>query len=218
MWFNGELRDVKWHNTVNAFSLLKTTSSTDTPFMSSTQAHETLVSYFNTLQDPSEKPGLDRRSYRLHFDDNSGLAMALRLIQESTPEALHNLYVLKNDAYWKTFSKPAFKTPSMVNFTSGWSMTGNNYFEWAKHDVLKPLKFSNTINLNFVPFVPKFYLDEEVRTRTNLVDSISGLSMLYSLAEELKENTTAHNAVDAISRHYLPQLCDNSLFLDVCKN
>ena len=211
VWFNDELKDVKWHNSVNAFSLLKATSSSEAPFMSSTQAHETLVSFFKTTQDPSEKPGLDRKSYRLHFDDNSELAKALRLIQESTPEALHKLYTAHTEKYWKTFSTPTFKTPSMVNFTSGWSLTGNNYLEWAKHDELKPLPFSDSINLHYVPFIPKLYLEEEAKTRTNLVDSITGLSMLYSLAKELESNVTAHTAVEAISRHYLPQLCENSL-------
>ena len=71
---------------------MNTVSNNEMPYMSATKAHEALVSCFNVVQDPSEKPGLDRRSYRVHFDDNSELAKAIRLIQESAPEALHNLF------------------------------------------------------------------------------------------------------------------------------
>ena len=214
VWFNDELRDVKWHKTKNAFTLMNTVSNNEMPYMSATQAHEALVSCFNVVQDPSEKPGLDRRSYRVHFDDNSELAKAIRLIQESAPEALHSLFTggsAETEKFWKTFSKPTLKTPSMVNFSSGWNFSGKSYLTWAKNDKLNPLEFSGRLDLNFVPFIPPFYLEEETRTRSILVDSISGLSMLDSLAKELKENLILHTAVEAISRHYLPQLCDNSL-------
>ena len=166
---------------------------------------------FDAVHDPSEKPGLDRKSYRVHFDDNSGLAHALRLIQESTPDALNFLYMENHESFWKSFSDPAFKPTSMVNFSSGWTLTGTNYLEWAKYEKLNPRKFQTEVRLNFVPFVPHKYLEAECRARAHLVDSISGLSMLGSLATQLKGNQTCHKAVDSISRHYLSLLSDSSL-------
>ena len=217
MWFNDELTDVKWHRSVNAFSLMNTNEKEESPFMSSTQAHEALISCFKTRQDPSEKPGLDRKSYQVNFDDNSGLAHALRLIQKSTPDALHNLYIENNADFWKSFSNPAFKPTSLVNFSSGWTLTGKNYLEWAKHGKLEPGQFSREVRLNFNPSVPPKYLEAESRTRTQLVNSISGLSMLDSLAKELKGNAASHTAVEAISRHHLSVLSDYSLRWFVAK-
>ena len=133
----------------------------------------------------------------------------MRLIEQGTSDALHNLHKEEKDVFWKTFSNPAFKPSSMVNFSSGWTLTGNNYLEWAKHKKkLKPLPFSKEIRLGFTPSIPAKYLDAECRTRAQLVDSISGLSMLDSLAKELKDNIAAHTAVEAILKHYLSLLGD----------
>ena len=217
VWFNGQLRDAKWHPTIDAFSLL-TTSTTDTPFMSSTQAHESLVSQFNAMQDPSEKPGLDRKSYRIHFDDSTGLAHALRLIKQETPDALHNLYTGDYKSYWKLFSNSAFKPSTMVNFSSGWTLTGQDYLKWAKkNDKLNTKDFSREIQLSYTPIVPHRYLEEECSTRARVVDSISGLSMLDSLAKEVKSNINTHTTVEAISRHYLSLLSDTTLRWYVAK-
>ena len=210
VWFNDELREVKWHPTIDAFSLVNTPKN-ESPFMSNVQAHESLVSYFHAQQDHSEKPGLDRKSYRVPFDENSGLAKALRLIKQETPSGLHNLYIGKSDDYWKSFSNSAFKTTSMVNFSSGWTHTGTNYLEWAKNDKLNTLKFSQECRLHFTPSVPNKFLEAECKARAQLVDSISGLAMLDSLAKAVQDNGATHTAVEAISRHYLSILSDTTL-------
>ena len=202
VWFNGELCDVKWHRSVNAFSLINTTVKDEVPFMSATQAHESLVSFFKATQDPDEKPELDRKSYQKHFDDNSGLARALRLIVQGTSDALHHLHADDIEAFWKTFSNTEFKPSSMVNFSSGWTLTGDNYLEWAKFKKLDTFPFSKEVRLGFTPHVPSRFLEAECKARAQLVDSISGLSMLDSLAKEFKDNAAAHSAVEAISKHY----------------
>ena len=211
VWFNGELRDVKWHRSVNAFSLINTTVKDEVPFMSATQAHESLVSFFKATQDPAEKPGLDRKSYQRHFDDNSGLARALRLIVQGTSDALHHLHADDIEAFWKTFSNTEFKPSSMVNFSSGWTLTGDNYLEWAKFKKLDPFPFSKEVRLGFTPYVPGRFLEAECKARAQLVDSITGLSMLDSLAKEFKDNAAAHSAVEAISKHYSSLLGDTVL-------
>ena len=211
VWFNGELRDVKWHRSVNAFSLINTTTKDEVPFMSATQAHESLVSFFKATQDPAEKPGLDRKSYQRHFEDNSGLARALRLIEQGTSDALHHLHTEDIEAFWKTFSNGEFKPSSMVNFSSGWTLTGDNYLEWAKFKKLEPLPFSKQVRLGFTPHIPNKFLEAESKTRAQLVDLISGLSMLDSLAKEFKDNAAAHTAVEAISKHFSSLLGDTVL-------
>ena len=211
VWFRGELRDVRWHTSKNAFSLLGTTSDKETPFMSPNQAHEALVTAFNTVQDPSEKPGLDRKSFRAHFDDNSGLAQALRLIQQSTPDALLCLIRVEQENFWKSLNNPAFKPFSMVNFTSGWNFTNTSYFEWAKNEKLDPQKFASEASLTFVPAIPNKFLEAELRARAQLVNAISGLGMLDLLAKQLKDNSPTHTATEAISRHFLTFLSDYSL-------
>ena len=158
-----------------------------------------------------KKPGLDRKAYRVHFDENSGLAQALHVIQQNTPDALHNLYTTNLKSFWKSFSNPAFKPSSMTNFSSGWNLSDMNYLEWAKNDKLSPAKFAREVNLPFMPTVPNKYLEAECRDRANLVNAISGLSMLESLAKKLKDSVTTHTAIEAISRHFLSVLSDTSL-------
>ena len=217
VWFNGELRDVKWHPTTDAFSLV-TVSDIDTPFMTSTQAHESLVTYFNTLQDPSEKPGLDRKSYQVHFNDNKGLAHAMRLIQEQSSTALHRLYS-DSHKYWETFSNPAFKASTMVNFSSGWTFAGDRkYLDWASNKNLDPSEFGEKIMLPYPIHVPPIYLKKENKERTLVVDSLSGLSMLESLAYNLRSDIPAHTAVEAISRHYCSLYGDTTLSWYKAKN
>ena len=211
VWFNGELRDVKWHRSVNAFSLINTTVKDEVPYMSATQSHESLVSFFKATKHPAEKPGLERKSYQRHFDDNSGLARALRLIVQGTSDAIHHLDTEDFESFWKTYSSSEFKPSSMVNFTSGWTVTGDNYLEWAKFKKLDPLPFSKEVRLGFTPYIPGRFLEAECKTRAQVVDSISGLSMLESLAKEFKDNAAAHSAVEAISKHFSSLLGDTVL-------
>ena len=216
VWFNGQLRDAKWHPTVDAFSLLNS-STTETPYMSSTQAHESLVSHFKTTQDPMDKPGLNRKAFRVHFDDSTGLAHALRLIKQETPDALHHLYTNDLTSFWKMFTNSGFKTSTMINFSSGWPLTDQKYLDWAKNDKLNTKVFSREVTLSYYPVVPTKYLDEELRARSRVVDSITGLGMLESLAKEVKSNVTIHTSVEAIARHYLSVLSETTLRWYVAK-
>lgn len=64
-----------------------------------------------------KKPGLDRKAYRVHFNENSALAQALHVIQKNTPDALHNLCTTNLESFWKSISNQAFKPSSMANFS-----------------------------------------------------------------------------------------------------
>ena len=216
VWFNGQLRDAKWHPTEDAFSLLNS-ATTETPYMSSIQAHESLVSHFRTTQDPTDKPGLNRRSYRVHFDDTTGFAHALRLIKQETPDALHHLYTNDLTSFWKLFTNSSFKTSTMINFSSGWILTDQKYLDWAKNEKLTTRVFSREVSLSYYPLIPSKYLEEELRARSRVVDSLTGLGMLDSLAKEVKSNVTVHTSVEAIARHYLSVLSEATLRWYVAK-
>ena len=185
--------------------------------MSDTQAHEALVSYFKTMQDPSENTGLGRKSYRIHFDDTTGLAHALRLIKQETPDTLHHLYTNDLTSFWKMFTNSGFKTSTMINFSSGWILTDQKYLDWAKNDKLTTRVFSREVSLSYYPLVPSKYIEEELRARSRVVDSITGLGMLDSLAKEVKSNVTVHTSVEAIARHYLSVLSETTLRWYVAK-
>ena len=216
VWFDGQLRDAKWHPTKDAFSLLSS-PTIETPYMSAIQAHESLVSHFRTTQDPMDKPGLDRKAYRVHLDDSTGLAHALRIIKQETPDALHCLYTNELNNFWKFFKNPCFKTATMSNFSSGWFLSDQKYLDWAKKDQLTTYGFSREVILSYIPFVPPKYLEEECKARARVADAITGLSMLDSLAKEVKSNVTVHTSVEAIARHYLSVLRETTLHWYIAK-
>ena len=153
VWFDGELRDVKWHRYIDAFSLINASSS-ENQFMSALQAHENLVSFFDATQDTSAKPGLARKCYRVPFDDSKGFGHALGLMQKESETLLHHLYTEDHKKFWNGFSNQVFKPASVVDFSSGWTLTNEKYMEWAKNEHLKTFPFSLQIQLNYTPFVP----------------------------------------------------------------
>ena len=59
---------------------------------------------------------------------------------------------------------------------------------------------------------------KENKKRTLVVDSLSGLSMLESLAYNLRSDIPAHTAVEAISRHYCSLYGDTTLSWYKAKN
>ena len=125
---------------------------------------------------------------------------------------------ISKKTFWDSFSDSAFKTTTMVNFSSGWVLTGQKYLDWASNEKLSTSKFAVKVMLPYTPFVPPVYLKKECTERMVVVDSISGLSMLESLAKNLKSDPPAHTAVQAISRHYCSLFADNTLRWYITKN
>merc|ERR1712240_817519 len=53
----------------------------------------------------------------------------------------------------------------MVNFETGWSLTGPKYMDWAKGSILSMEKVADDLDLvEYIPFVPTNYLDKERNT------------------------------------------------------
>ena len=203
---DSQLKYYKWHASGKAFSILKSSNKEESPFMLPSQAHETLVSYFKATQEVHDKSGSTRRCYRTHFDGGSELADAMNIISAKTSTALHNLYAMKEDGCGNVFPNTAFRPCSLVNFSSGWTLTGSDYMKWARFEPLCMKEVSRQLRVNYNPCVPKAYLEKEKITRSKIVDCLSGLNMLESASKSIKDNITLSSTLDAISRHWLPFL------------
>ena len=203
---DNQLKYFKWHSSGKAFCIVKTSSAEASPYMLPSQAHETLVSFCKAATDVNDKTGNLRRCYRTHFDSESGLAEALNIIKSKSPSALHSLY--KDEDFTTLFPKVAFRPVSVVNFSSGWSLTSSDYMKWAKFENLDMKETSLQLKLPYTPFVHKEYLEKEKLTRSKIVDTLSGLSMLESATKSIKNNTTLVSVLEATSRHFLSFLKD----------
>ena len=199
------------HPSGKAFRVIKSSEHTESPYMTTIQAHDALVSYFHATEVSSDKLGPDNRSFRLHFDDNSGISQALRLIKDNTPKALHMIYRGDQQNLYKCLPSSAFNAVSMVHFATGWNLTsGSNFLKWAKNEVLDLENVSRIFSLPYVPFVPVKYLNEEKIARAKLLECISGISMLDQTIKETKDKLLA-NTLGAIARHFLSCLKDAAL-------
>ena len=176
-------------------------------------AHDTLLAFQNARPSGAFKDNLNRKCYSKQFNENSGLAKALRLLQEETPSVITKMLRNgKEDKAATPFSQDAFKTLSMVNFETGWTLTGDNYMEWAKGNTISLHKVADELDItDYTPFVPMKYLEKERDTRAKLVNHITGLDMLEALTDKLTDQPATASYTQAISRHLSAQLKDFTL-------
>ena len=100
----------------------------------------------------------------------------------------------------------------MVNFETGWTLTGSKYMDWAKGSPFNLDQVANDLDvIEWTPFVPTKYLEKEKDTRARLVNHISGMDMLETLTSGLSELPAAASFSQAISRHFLPPLKEYTL-------
>ena len=130
---NGVVTPIKWHHTRHAFSVSKRSHQEEIPYMSAYQAHDTILAFQNLQPSPVIRDNLNRKCYTRHFTESSGLAKALRILQEDTPTITNRLCRRKKDDKGATpFAQDTFRPVSMANFETGWTLTGSNYMDWAK--------------------------------------------------------------------------------------
>ena len=213
IWINGKLKDVIMHPSGKAFRVIKSVEQKDSPYMTPIQAHDALVSFFHASEVSSDKLGPENRSFRLHFDDTSGLAHALRIIKEDTSKALHTLFMGDNQKLYKSISVSAFSPVSMVHFATGWNLTsGSTFMKFAKNEVIDLGSVSNLLRLPYTPSVPSKFLNDEKYARIKFLDGISGISMLDQTIKEVEnENEVTANTLKAVARHFLSGLKDTAL-------
>ena len=209
---NGVVTPIKWHHNRHAFSVSKRTHQEEIPYMSGFLAHDTILAFQNLQPSPLIKDNLNRRSYTRHFTETSGLAKALRLLQEDTPTVTNRLFRRKKDDKGASpFSQDTFKPVSMANFETGWNLTGTNYMDWARAAIINLENVANEIDLDYIPVVPMKYLEAERDTRAKLSNHMSGMDMLEVLTQGISEMPAAANFATAISRHFTPALKDYTL-------
>ena len=209
---NGVVTPIKWHHTRQAFSVSKRSHQEEIPYMSAYQAHDTILAFQNLQPSPIIKDNLNRRCYTRHFTESSGLAKALRILQEDTPTVTNRLFRRKKDEKGATpFSQDTFKPVSMANFETGWTLTGTNFMEWAKGAIINLENVANELDLDYIPVVPIKYLEAEKEARAKLTNHMSGMDMLEVLTQGISELPAAANFALAISRHFTPALKDYTL-------
>lgn len=210
---NGVLTPIKWHHSRQAFTVLKRNHQDDIPYMGQYHAHDTLLAFQNAQPGAIFKDNMSRKCYSRHFEESSGLAKALRLLKEETPTVLSSmLRNTKGEKGQVPFQQEAFKILSMVNFETGWSLTGSNYMDWAGGHLINLDKVADELDLtDFTPYVPQKYLERERNTRARLVNHISGMDMLEALTGKLFSQPAFASFSQAISRHFTAPLKDYTM-------
>ena len=211
VWLNNELKEFIRHP--SKFDAIRTIEDTaqDTPYMTSYQAHETLISLFGADKVTSDKLGPHNRSFRLPLEEESGLAHALRIIHTCTPSALYSIHIGDRNSIASTFTPTAFEAASVINFTSGWNLTSNSdYLKWAKNEVINLKQASEALLLKWMIFVPPKQLQAEKLARKMLVEHISGLGMLNRNIKETKDPRQA-SGLQATAKQFLAILKDLTL-------
>ena len=94
---NGVVTPIKWHHSRQAFSVSKRNHQEEIPYMSAYLAHDMILAFRNLQPSPIIKDNLNRRCYTRHFTESSGLAKALRILQEDTPTVTNRLFRRKKE-------------------------------------------------------------------------------------------------------------------------
>ena len=198
--------DVKWHHEHHrAFAQIKKPVSRKSPYVDPEIGHQNLMSLLKLNPCASEAQIGRRKGFVTSLEKESGLALTLTEVKDSEREILRELIEGNKDKLRKHFKDDAFKTVSMANLTSGWSITSSEYIEWAKLQPLDLTEMSDHLGLS-LNFVKKELLDEEKFSRCELVDFITGMCLMEKLHKLVRKDTNTYNVSLAISRHFMPTL------------
>ena len=208
VWLNNELKEFIRHpSKPDAIRTIEDTVH-DSPYMTSYQAHETLISFFGADKVASDKLGPHNRSFRLPLDEDSGLAHALRILHSCTPTALFTIHTGDKKSIASAYTPSAFEAASVINFTSGWNLTTNSdYPKWAKNEVINLKQVSEALRLKWMVYVPPKIMQAEKCARNILVEHISGLAMLNRNIKEA-EGPRQASGLQATAKQFLPILKD----------
>ena len=197
------------HQRKSAYRTVSIQSETESPFMETHQALDTLVSYFSTHRVPGDKIGPSNRSFKGQLDQSFNLSHVLRLLQNNSPKAVDAIYRTNNKEYEAAFPASAFDAVSIINYTVGWQFTKEDAFSvFASSDFVDLLEASRKLEIRGTIFVPKQYLTEERSTRTRLIEYISNLGMLDGIIAKVEANSPLNEALKATARHSLSFLKD----------
>ena len=200
------------HPIKNAFRTVPHPPQTESPFMSTNQAYDTLASFLHARKESTDKLGPQGRSFRLHLDDASDMNHALRLLQGCSPTVVWNLYSGGPKKIDSDFPASAFDPVSFVHYSSGWTLTSDSDFsKFAKAETLDLHATARNLRLPYHIHVPNKYLLEEKTTRLRLLDYISGLGMLDSIIRSIDSNTPLVDALKATARHQVSFLKEFAL-------
>ena len=209
IWLNNELKPFIRHPSKQDAVRTLEESTESCPYMSAYQAFQTLISRFGADKVTADKLGPKNRSFRLHLEENSGLAKAMQILHTCSSSALQNLHSGDKQNFTSAFTTSVFEAVSAVHFISGWNFSDDSdYLKFAKDDTidLKKTTCSLEIYLYTIHIHPKL-LQAERSTRRCLIECISGLAMLDRNIAETKDPSQA-SSLSATARQFLSILKD----------
>ena len=210
---DGYLRSFIRHPNQNYIRILEDSTDAQTIYMSKARAFDILTSHLNVSKVHSDKMGPSNRCFRLNYDSTSGLAKAIRSLCESSKKALHALFTGTTDPLNLTQLFPSsFESVSVVNFSSGWDLSGDSDFAtWAK---FKPLDLSTTsmeLDLTYIISIPEKYLEAEKKTRSRFHEIITTIRMLEQKGKLCKHAENDKEFCLALAEQNLTNLRDSFL-------
>ena len=203
---NHEAIDVKWHHRENAFAQIKYSAKRNSPYVDPDIGHQNLMSALELLPCSGDPPGAKRKCFSANFDNDSGLATALKSIKDKDSKIMQSLFSNNDDEFRRCFSEDTFRAVSMANFTSGWSLTGSEYLAWAKFAPLDVIEISEALGDSSPIRVKKELLEEEKQTRMELVNFLTAMNLLEKLQKKVNGDPSTYSIAMAISRHILTSL------------
>lgn len=198
------------HTRKSAYRTVATQREPESPFMGTHQALDTMISFLCTQRETSDKVGPSNRSFRGALDDSSHLGHALRILLKNAPKAIDALYRNDTKEYAAAFPSSAFDAVAVINYTTGWHFTRDEFKVFASGDFLDLNEASRKLEIRGTIWVPKPYLVEEKNTRIRFLEYVSNLGMLEGIISKVEPNSPLSEALKATSRHSLSFLKDYS--------
>ena len=211
---DGHLRSFIRHPNQNYIRILEDSTDADTIFMSKARAFDILTSHLKVSKVHSDKMGPSNRCFRLNYDSTSGLAKAIRSLCESSKKALHALYTGTVDPLnlIKHFSS-SFEIVSVVNFSSGWDLSGDSDFAtWAKFKTLDLETTSLELKLDYTLSIPEKYLVAEKKTRSRFHECMTTIRMIEQKGKLSSHSENEKEFYMAMAEQHLTNLRDSFLF------
>ena len=205
---NGNFTQCVQHPTKPAFRTVAGTVETDSPFMGTSQALDTITAFLFTQQDSRDKMGPSNRSYRGQIREDSDMHRTMKILTDSAPKAMDAIFRDDLKALESSFPASAFDPVSVINFTSGWNFTTEKDFsKMAKGEPLDLKEASDNLQLDYTINVPKKYMLDEKTTRTRLFEYISTIGTLDNIISKVQDPGLA-DVLKAAARHCVSFLKD----------
>ena len=94
---NGVVTPIKWHHSRQAFTVLRRNHQEEIPYMGVYHAHDTILAFQNIQPGAVVTGNMNRKCYPKHFNESSGIAKALCILEEDTPSVIGKMLRKNNE-------------------------------------------------------------------------------------------------------------------------